>query len=77
MNPQTMREIISYVGRHRTVDGPFDYVVSGLPPGGDSSRESELAAAYRETGVTWWIAPGWYESAEECGRRIAKGPPRA
>ena len=76
MSPQTMSEIISYVGRHRTGEGPFDYVVSGLPPGGDSSRESELAAAYREIGVTWWVAPGWYDSAEECRRRIAKGPPK-
>ncbi len=76
MSPEIMREIIAYVGRHRTETGPFDYVVSGLPPGDDSSRESELAAAYREIGVTWWVAPGWYDSAEECRRRIAKGPPR-
>ena len=79
MTPDIMRRIVAYVGEHRTSDAPFDMVVSGLPPGEDRAKEVELAAAYAEVGVTWWIAPigQGVDSIEEFRTLIRRGPPKA
>jgi alkanesulfonate monooxygenase SsuD/methylene tetrahydromethanopterin reductase-like flavin-dependent oxidoreductase (luciferase family) len=76
MTPEVMRAVIAYVTEQRSGDSPFDIVVSGLPPGEDRGEETEMANAYAELGVTWWVAPGWADSVEECRRRISRGPPR-
>lgn len=62
MVPDVMREVVAYVKERRSSERPFDFVVSGLPLGDDPAREAELIAAYREIGVTWWVAPGWFDS---------------
>lgn len=49
--PNDLREIVAYIGEHRTSDAPFDVVAGGETPGGDDP--AEWAAA----GATWWIEP--------------------
>ena len=76
MTPEVMRAVIAYVTEQRSSDSPFDIVVSGLPPGEYRAEETEMVDAYAELGVTWWVAPGWADSVEECRKRISRGPPR-
>ena len=78
-----VRDLIRYVGEHRTSDTssgtPFDYVIGGISPA-DPSAAAELIAPYRDAGATWWderqlmTSPDLY-SLPAVLRRIEAGPP--
>ncbi|MGI8484001.1 MAG: LLM class flavin-dependent oxidoreductase [Thermomicrobiales bacterium] len=77
-SPDWVREILTWVGEHRTGAGPFDIVLEGVTPGND--RESAVAqlAPFAEAGVTWWIESMWEDphDIETLRERICQGPPR-
>jgi len=85
LRPSDLREIVAYVERYRTDNGPFDVVIAGHTEGRDRSRDAEIVASYGEAGATWWlesISPwdfGWTWQGpwpvEEMNRRIRAGPP--
>ena len=74
-----VRDLIAYVGEHRTSDQPFDFVIGGISPA-DPSQAADLVAPYRDAGATWWderqimTGPELY-SLDAVLRRIEAGPP--
>ncbi len=69
-----IREIKAYVEANRTLDTPFDIVITARSPAwnGPSFRISYLPLI--EAGATWWIE-GLWEECEEAA--IAAHPARA
>jgi alkanesulfonate monooxygenase SsuD/methylene tetrahydromethanopterin reductase-like flavin-dependent oxidoreductase (luciferase family) len=66
-------EVLAYVAQHRTSQGPFDVVASGVADG-----DAAAIAPYEDAGVTWWMesdegVPGWQDRMLD---RIRSGPPR-
>jgi alkanesulfonate monooxygenase SsuD/methylene tetrahydromethanopterin reductase-like flavin-dependent oxidoreductase (luciferase family) len=47
-----VREVVAYLGAHRTAAGPFDVVVGGTSPAGSAARD--VVAPLAEAGATWW-----------------------
>ncbi len=77
MTPDELREVISFVARHRESDGPYDIIHAGLLSG-DRTQDQALTMRYAEAGVTWWlehIYPGRMSLAE-IRQAIRLGPPR-
>jgi probable F420-dependent oxidoreductase len=88
LTPDEIREIKEYVLQHREEDAPFDIVVTGITPGGDSEEAARIIAAYADVGATWWQEnliplrfdwewgpPPW--PLEAMHERIVQGPPRS
>jgi alkanesulfonate monooxygenase SsuD/methylene tetrahydromethanopterin reductase-like flavin-dependent oxidoreductase (luciferase family) len=76
--PTDIREIIAYVGEHRTSSDPFDVVASGLTQGGGQQADVDAVAPFAEAGATWWLELcfPWAIPVEELRARIRNGPPR-
>jgi alkanesulfonate monooxygenase SsuD/methylene tetrahydromethanopterin reductase-like flavin-dependent oxidoreductase (luciferase family) len=86
MTPHDVRDMLAYVGRHRTDESPFDVVIGGHTAGVDSAVDRAVVEPYVEAGATWWledVSPwpfGWtwqgpwpFEAMRE---RIRGGPPK-
>jgi hypothetical protein len=73
-----MKEVAAYVKEHRTDDGPFDIVHSGITPGESKTEDVEIVAPYAALGVTWWLENINPErgSFQEMRHRIRFGPPK-
>ena len=89
MSPDEWRELLTYIGKYRTSNSPFDAVHSGTTPGDDLTRAYEIVKPYDDAGVTWWIEPvdpfrfGWSyevpwapEATVLIRERVQQGPPR-
>jgi alkanesulfonate monooxygenase SsuD/methylene tetrahydromethanopterin reductase-like flavin-dependent oxidoreductase (luciferase family) len=78
LTPDEIRQVVAYVGEHRTGTGVFDVTVAGESPGDDLDRAAELVDAYAQAGVTWWqeALHSRRGSLEEMQERIQQGPPR-
>lgn len=76
--PEQVREILAWVGAHRTEPGPFDVVLEGVTPGDDRAAAVAQLAPFAEAGVTWWIESMWEDphDVETLRKRIRQGPPR-
>jgi alkanesulfonate monooxygenase SsuD/methylene tetrahydromethanopterin reductase-like flavin-dependent oxidoreductase (luciferase family) len=77
LSPAAMADAIAYVSEHRSSDAAFEYVHAGLGSG-QVERDRDLAQAYADVGVTWWLEhvyPGRMAPAE-LRERIRSGPPR-
>lgn len=48
------RDMIEYVRRHRTADGPFEFAHAGFLTG-DADTDAAKVKGYRKVGVTWWL----------------------
>ena len=48
-----VRDLVAYVRRQRTDQGPFDIVLGGATPG-DPAAAGDLIAPLAEAGATWW-----------------------
>jgi alkanesulfonate monooxygenase SsuD/methylene tetrahydromethanopterin reductase-like flavin-dependent oxidoreductase (luciferase family) len=82
-----LRACLEYIRSHRTSDAPFDVVYTGITPGADDDKATEIVTRYGEAGVTWWleaIAPyrfgkGFDEpwDLEALRERVLQGPPRS
>ena len=77
VTPDDVREIKAYVDANRTLDTPYDIVMSGKITGLDPSQRQEQLDQWIEAGVTWWIEVFWGEPEEIVPERIRQGPPRA
>ena len=77
LTPEDLRDILRYIGRHRTSTGPFDAVASGQTPG-DPEAGAGIVEPWRLAGATWWSEDvnGWRGSPDEMRARVRAGPPR-
>lgn len=78
ISPADLRDIVTYIGEHRTSADPFDVVASGLTQGGHTQADVDAVAPFQEAGATWWLEFGfpWATPLEDLRVRIKKGPPR-
>ena len=79
LRPGDYRDMLAYVGEHRTSADRFDVTVGRQTSGDDPAEDAESAAAYAEAGVTWWIEElnNWRGRIEGQRKRVHSGPPRA
>jgi alkanesulfonate monooxygenase SsuD/methylene tetrahydromethanopterin reductase-like flavin-dependent oxidoreductase (luciferase family) len=85
LTPQDLSEVVAFIAKHRTADGPFDVVACGDTSGSDHAADEQTIAAYRAAGATWWVenvSPwrfGWNWQGpwpeEAMFERIRRGPP--
>jgi alkanesulfonate monooxygenase SsuD/methylene tetrahydromethanopterin reductase-like flavin-dependent oxidoreductase (luciferase family) len=78
LTPQEIRQLRSFVERHRDSSTPFDIVAGGPErrPDSDPERERERIGKLAEAGATWfseWIPPGDPATMRAC---ITRGPLR-
>jgi alkanesulfonate monooxygenase SsuD/methylene tetrahydromethanopterin reductase-like flavin-dependent oxidoreductase (luciferase family) len=77
LTPQEIRDLLAYIGEHRTSEGPFQVVFGGRTPGKEPEAELAQVAAYAEAGVTWWVENfDWNNPLPQVQERICQGPPR-
>jgi alkanesulfonate monooxygenase SsuD/methylene tetrahydromethanopterin reductase-like flavin-dependent oxidoreductase (luciferase family) len=73
-----VREVVAYLGAHRTAPDPFDVVVGGTSPAGPAARA--VVAPLAEAGATWWderqpLASPELHRLTPILRRTDQGPP--
>lgn len=89
LTPEQWREIVAYIGEHRTSDAPYDLVHTGTTHGEQPAADAATAAGYAEAGCTWWIEDvspwrfGWKwedewspDASALMRERVRRGPPR-
>ena len=77
ITPADIREMKAFVEERRTEDTPFDIVMEGETPGGDTVQARETLTPVAEAGVTWWLEMMWSQDDPENVRaRLDQGPPR-
>jgi Luciferase-like monooxygenase len=78
LTPAELRESITFVRQHRTVEGHFDIVASGATPVNERAKAREVVAAFQEVGATWWLE--WLDEQRgtfaQLREHVRKGPPR-
>lgn len=75
LNPEEIRNVLSFIRNHRTSTHAYDVVVTS---GADGHVDTnEMLRAYATAGATWWMEDmrQWSNSREELERRIRNGPP--
>lgn len=77
LQPDGIREIVSYIRQFRTGDEPFDVLVSGNTTGTEHQKDADMILPYAEAGATWWQEgfmgdEGELEALRTC---IRQGPP--
>ena len=83
LSPEEMQEIVRSVVSQPGYTTPFEVVHMGITGGVDGVHDREVAVAYQQVGVTWWVEKilpelwgSWTEWPLEAMRmRIMKGPP--
>lgn len=75
MTVDDLRECLDYIRSQRTLDTPFDAVMSGALAE-DPQEALAQAARFAEAGATWWIDEGLAGTFAEAQERIRRGPPR-
>src|SRR5260221_3717405 len=79
MQPEDIREMLSYIRQFRTIDEPFDVLASGNTSGTELQEDLDLIRPYAEAGATWWqesFAGSDSLELEAVRTRIQQGPPR-
>jgi hypothetical protein len=81
VEPEDIRAIKSWIGENRSETTPFDIVVEGKTPGGDSDDWYDIVHPWLEAGATWWIEAMWDTMDKKNGdelvaKRIRQGPPK-
>ncbi|MDP9335787.1 MAG: TIGR03619 family F420-dependent LLM class oxidoreductase [Actinomycetota bacterium] len=76
MSVGELSEVVEYVRSHRSHRAPFDVVMEG--ESSDPDQLDQLAAAYGDAGLTWWIEKlGWWRGEPDAAlARVRTGPPR-
>lgn len=72
--PAEIREVKTYIDKHRRKKTPFDIVVGGQTPAGKRKRGLEIVRPFEEAGATWWLESVW-SSMDKVRKRIKEGPP--
>ena len=76
--PDEVRDIKTYVNRHRKTVEPFDIVVILWSEGENTQEEQEESKKYAEAGVTWWLedlSTERFATLKQVRERLYKGPP--
>lgn len=79
MQPDNIREMLTYIRQFRTSDEPFDVLASGNTSGSDREKDSDMVLPFAEAGATWWqesFAGSDDMELEAVRTRIRQGPPR-
>jgi hypothetical protein len=76
VQPEEIREMLTYIRQHRPTDDPFDVVVGGYIGNHDTVEAAILLKSYAEAGVTWW-QEGFLgnDTLNDVRERIHQGPP--
>jgi alkanesulfonate monooxygenase SsuD/methylene tetrahydromethanopterin reductase-like flavin-dependent oxidoreductase (luciferase family) len=79
MTPRIFAEVVALVRRHRTGDGPFDFVASGWTSPNEPDEAARLLPAYAAAGATWFLeaADEFRAPLDAMRERIRRGPPCA
>src|SRR5260370_26033748 len=78
VQPDDIREMLTYVRQFRTNDEPFDVLAAGNTSGTERQKDLDMIMPYAEAGATWW-QEGFGSDSEELEAvrtRIQQGPPR-
>jgi hypothetical protein len=77
LEPRDVREIMSFIEKHRTGKGPFDLVNIGWTTGRNRRRDSEKVGEYSDMGATWWLESLYTKRDSPLGMlaRVRAGPP--
>ncbi len=78
--PDTIREVIAFVGANREdTSGSFDVIATGATPADERRRAADVVAPFAEAGATWWLE--WLDdqrgSFADMRARVRAGPPVA
>jgi hypothetical protein len=75
--PNDLRDILSYVQKHRTTKGPFDVAIIGWGTGRNRKKNSEKITPYINAGMNWWLDSLYigHDSADKLRKRIRMEPP--
>lgn len=75
LNPDEIREVLSFIGKHRADTSAYDLVATS---GDNGHGDDDELRAYAAAGATWWMndVRRWRNSREELRSRIRNGPPR-
>ncbi len=68
------RDCVAYIQKQRTLDTPFDIVMSGETPL-DHQQGIDIIRPFQEAGATWWAEEGLGWELAEFRERIRSGPP--
>ena len=74
--PSLIREIRTYIEKHRRKKTPYDIIAGGQTPGGKRKQALETVRPFEEEGATWWLESVW-GSMDKVRKRIKQGPPGA
>jgi hypothetical protein len=79
-------DLVSFLGRHRKLEGPLDIVCMGVTPDPDSNESVDLVEQRADLGATWWLesltpfrAGRSYEDewpVDAMRERVLQGPPQ-
>jgi hypothetical protein len=78
MQPDDIREMLSYIQQFRPQNEPLDILATGNSSGTERQKDRDLITPYAEAGATWWQEgfAGSDESELDIVRvRIHRGPP--
>jgi len=75
--PEDLRNILSYVKKHRVSQERFDTAIIGWGTGKDRSKNAKKITPYIHAGMNWWLESlyGERDSEERMRTRISMGPP--
>ncbi len=76
VQPDEIREMLSYIHQYRSSGDPFEVVVAGYVGNESLTAATALLRTYAEAGVTWWqegFLPG--DTLDMVRARIHQGPP--
>ncbi len=78
LDPEDLRNIVSYVRTQNATKADFDFVNIGWTTGKNLETNLEKVAPFVEAGMTWWLESLYTkrDSPEDMRRRIRLGPPR-
>jgi alkanesulfonate monooxygenase SsuD/methylene tetrahydromethanopterin reductase-like flavin-dependent oxidoreductase (luciferase family) len=78
LQPKDLRDILSYIQKHRTTHERFDVAMIGWGTGKDRSKNAKNMTPYIDAGMNWWLESlyGGQDSADRMRERIRMGPPK-
>ena len=76
VQPEEVRDMLTYIRQYRPAGAPFDVVVVGYIGNHDPAEAAILLKRYAEAGVTWW-QEGFLanDTPNDVRKRIQQGPP--
>jgi alkanesulfonate monooxygenase SsuD/methylene tetrahydromethanopterin reductase-like flavin-dependent oxidoreductase (luciferase family) len=76
MTPESLRDVLAYVDRHRVNSSPFDVAVKGSTA--NHAGGTDTVSSFAEAGMTWWLEDlyQWRDSPDDISAHIRRGPPK-